>query len=127
VRRTGERNDSSRRRAVLPRASHPWFPPALEPLNHSVVQRFEDPVVLNAAAEGAPRLAQAGEQAEKASDEASWPRDAIREPADSLIARSFELERERERHEAARVSSRAADRFSVLLPRERERYPLGGI
>lgn len=45
---TGERNDSSRRRAVLPRTSHPWFPPALEPLNHSVVQRFEAPVVLNA-------------------------------------------------------------------------------
>lgn len=44
----GERNDSSRRRAVLPRTSHPWFPPALEPLNHSVVQRFEASVVLNA-------------------------------------------------------------------------------
>lgn len=38
-----ERNDSSRRRAVLPRTSHPWFPPTLEPLNHSVVQRFEAP------------------------------------------------------------------------------------
>lgn len=48
--RTRERNDSSRRRAVLPRTSHPWFPPALEPLNHSVVQRFEASVVLNASA-----------------------------------------------------------------------------
>lgn len=37
------REDSSRRRAVLPRTSHPWFPPALEPLNHSVVQRFDEP------------------------------------------------------------------------------------
>jgi hypothetical protein len=89
----------------------------LEPLNHSVVQRFEDPVVLNAAAEGAPRLAQAGEQAEKASDEASWPRDAIREPADSLIARSFELERERERdtrQRASRVERPIASPFSFL-------------
>lgn len=52
---TGERNDSSRRRAVLPRTSHPWFPPALEPLNHSVVQRFEASVALNAGgAEPAP-------------------------------------------------------------------------
>lgn len=41
------REDSSRRRAVLPRTSHPWFPPALEPLNHSVVQRFDGPAVLN--------------------------------------------------------------------------------
>lgn len=49
----GERNDSSRRRAVLPRTSHPWFPPALEPLNHSVVQRFEASVVLNVSVDGA--------------------------------------------------------------------------
>ena len=34
-------------RTVLPRTSHPWFPPALEPLNHSVVQRFDGPAVLN--------------------------------------------------------------------------------
>lgn len=41
------REDSSRRRAVLPRTSHPWFPPALEPLNHSVVQRFDVAAALN--------------------------------------------------------------------------------
>lgn len=60
---TGERNDSSRRRAVLPRTSHPWFPPALEPLNYSVVQRFEASVVLNASANSAvpPRRERQGE------------------------------------------------------------------